>query len=156
MPLIMVGYGDYAEYLLRQLPLEVLEELATRYPLTLSEQYSSEYDDLAITVALHGEINRRRTGGQQERHTPSRRELGQSIVKKGFQQASKQHHPDGDGHHEAQVRLSEVRDELLAACESLSNDRSENAIIIPPPPVKAAPLRPRAAKDVFSDDDVPF
>jgi len=155
MPFIMVGYGDYAEYLLRQLPLEVLEELATRYPLTLSEQDSPEYDDLAITVALHGELNRRRNG-EQERHTPSRRELAQSIVKKGFQQASKQHHPDADGHHEAQVRLSEVREELLEACESLPNDRPENAIIIPPPPAKAAPLRPRAAKDVFSDDDVPF
>ena len=155
MPLIIVGYGDYAEFRLSELPSEALNELAVRYPLSLTEQHSPEYDDLAITVALHCELKRRQAGGQQERHKPSRRELAQIMVRKGFQQASKQHHPDGDGHHEAQVRLGQVRDELLEACENIPSDRSDNAIIIPAPPVWRTGPAPHAAEHVC-DDDVPF
>jgi len=159
MPVIIVGYGDYAEYRLGELPVEILEELAGRYALTFPVEYSPEYDDLAITVALHAEINRRKSGGQQAHHTPSRRALAQILVGKGFQQTSKHHHPDGDGNHEAQVRLGQVRDELLEACENISNDRPENVIIIPPPPpprpARRPPSRPATANDIF-DDDVPF
>ncbi len=158
MPLIMVGYGDYCEYRLRELPLETLEELAVRYPLAISEDSSFEYEDLVITVGVHAELNHRKAGGQQERHIPSRRELAQMIVKRGFQQASKQHHPDGDGHHEAQVRLSQVRDELLETCENIPSDRPDNAIMIPapPPPMRRAPPQPRTPANAWNDDDVPF
>lgn len=154
MPLILVGYGDYPDYRVAELPLQVLEELAARYPLALPEDSSPEYDELLITITLHAELNRRRAGGQPERHIPSRRELAEMIVKRGFQQASKQHHPDGDGYHEAQVRLAHVRDELLENCDAIPNDRPESAVIIPAPPVKQA-AQHRTATSSW-DDDVPF
>jgi hypothetical protein len=162
MPLILVGYGDYFEYRLGELPVEAIEELARRYPLEIAEQSSPDFDDLAITVAIHAEMARRRGRGvKPDQHIPSRRQLAQTIVTKGFQQASKQYHPDCVGHHEAQVRLGNVRDELLENCQNIADDRPEGAIMIPPPPAKRpVPVR-RPAADPFSnegisDDDVPF
>jgi hypothetical protein len=32
MPLILVGYGDFEDYRLKELPMEALEQLAARYP----------------------------------------------------------------------------------------------------------------------------
>jgi hypothetical protein len=119
------------------------------------EDFFPEYDDLVITLAIHAELARRQTGGLQEPHIPSRRELARLIIRRGFQQASKQHHPDGTGHHDAQVRLAQVRDELLENCASIPDDRPDHAIIIPAPTEKrAAP--PRAATPKPWDDDVPF
>lgn len=160
MPLILVGYGDFEDYRLKELPPEALEKLAERYSLMVAEDFSPEYDDLMITVAVHAELARRRAGGPQEPHIPSRRELAHLIVKRGFQQASKQHHPDGDGHHDAQVRLAPVRDELLENCVSIPDDRPDNAIIIRAPPEKrtaaarAAPAR--ATSSSAWDEGVPF
>jgi hypothetical protein len=156
MPLILVGYGDYEDYRVTELPLEALEELTNRYPLAVAEDFSPEYDYLIITIAVHAELNRRKAGGKQQAHIPSRRELAQLIIKRGFQQASKQHHPDGDGHHDAQVRLADVRDTLLTDCENIPNDRPEDAVIIPAAPVNRATVKPRAAAAGSWDDDVPF
>jgi hypothetical protein len=155
MPLIIVGYGDYEDYRITELPLEVLEELGKRYSLALSEAFSPEYDHLIITVAVHAELNRRKAGGQQHAHTPSRRQLARLIVKRGFQQASKHHHPDGDGHHDAQVRLSEVRDTLLESCDNIPNDRPEDAVVIPAPQERRT-VRSRPPSPPTWDDDVPF
>jgi hypothetical protein len=155
MPLILVGYGDYEEYRVTALPLQALEELGVRYPLAVAEDSSPEYEHLVITVAVHAELNRRRAGGQQQPHTPSRRQLAQLIIKRGIQQASKHHHPDGDGHHDAQVRLSEVRDTLLENCDNIPNDRPKDAVVIPAPQERRA-LRPRPANPTPWDKDVPF
>jgi hypothetical protein len=155
MPLILVGYGNFEDYRLKELPMEALEQLAARYPLAVAEDFSPEYDDLIITVAIHAELARRRTGGLQESHIPSRRELAQLIVKRGFQQASKQQHPDGTGHHDAQVRLAQVRDELLENCASIPDDRPDNAIIIPAPPERRDAPQRAATRNPW-DDEVPF
>lgn len=155
MPVILIGYGDFEDYRLQEVPTEVLEGLCRRYPLALVEEVSPEYEDLIITVAVHAELGRRQAGEAQKPHVPSRRELAQQIVKRGFQQASKRHHPDGNGHHAAQVRLAQVRDELLENCASIPDDRPDNAIIIPAPPEKRA-ARPRATDPNPWDEDVPF
>lgn len=158
MPLILVGYGDLYGYRISEVPAEALQQLAARYPLVIGENGSPDYEDLMITVAIHAEVERRRAGGVPAAHVSSRRELAQLIVKKGFQQASKQHHPDGTGHHDAQIMLAKVRDELLEHCSNLSEDMPDNVTIIPAPPDKPA-ARSRAAKandwDI-SDDDIPF
>jgi hypothetical protein len=123
--------------------------------LAIAEGISPEYEDLMITVAVHAELACRRTGGLQEPHIPSRRELAQQIVKRDFQQASKQHHPDREGHHAAQVRLAQVRDELLENCASIPDDRPDGAIIIPAPPEKRA-ARPRTTNPNTWDEEMPF
>lgn len=151
----LVGYGDYEDYRVTELPLEALEELGGRYPLMVAEDFTPEYDHLIITVAVHAELNRRKAGGQPHAHIPSRRELAQLIIKRGFQQASRQHHPDGDGHHDAQVRLAHVRDTLLEDCENIPNDRPEDAVIISAPRMNRA-VKPRSPASGAEEDDVPF
>ena len=144
MPLILIGYGDYEDHRITEIPLEALEELGKRYPFTVAEDFSPDYEQLIITVAIHAELNRRKTGGKPESHIPSHRELAQLIIKRGFQQASKHHHPDGTGRHDAQVRLAQVRDTLLENCDNMPNDRPEDAVIIPAPRV-AKTAKSRAA-----------
>ena len=119
MPVILVGYAEYEDYRVTELPLEALEQLSSQYPLAVAENSSPEYEQLIITIAVHAELNRRKAGGMQQAHVPSRRELAELMVKQGFQQASKRHHPDGNGHHDAQVRLADVRDTLLAVSSLL-------------------------------------
>ena len=65
MPRVIVGFGEYEGYLLTELPAKALADLAARYALDLREQFSPEYDELLITVAIHGEVIRRAAGGQQ-------------------------------------------------------------------------------------------
>ena len=158
LPPVLIGYGDHEGYRLNEVPPEMLQQLAARYPLAVGENDSPEYDELVITVAIHAELERRRAGGKPAYHVPSRRELAQLIVKRGFQRASKQHHPDGTGHHDAQVRLSQVRDELLEHCSNVSHDMPDNAVIVPAP-TEMPTARARAATanewDI-NDDDIPF
>lgn len=154
MSRVIVGYGEYQGYRLAELPANALEELGNRYPLRFNEQYPAEYDELAITVAVHAELQRRMTGGQQERRLPTLSELAEEIVMRGFQQASRLHHPDGQGHHEAQILLSQARDKLRDAASNLRDDSAdENVTHIPAP----TPRRARAtAPSGIGDDDVPF
>jgi hypothetical protein len=159
MPRVILGYGEYNGYRLTELPTKTLEELAARYPLPIDEQGPSEYDDLLITVAVHGEMKRREAGGKQEQRVPTLRELAEEIVTSGYHQASKNHHPDAKGHHEAQVRLTQARDELRNACSNFADDSiNEGTTIIPAPPTPRR--RATVAADDFSqgitDDDVPF
>jgi hypothetical protein len=85
---------------------------------------------------IHGELSRRGTGARQERRVPTLSELAQEIVTRGFQQASKDHHPDGKGHHEAQLLLTRARDELLNAYRNLPDDRNEESTMIMEAPEK--------------------
>src|ERR1035441_7564293 len=91
MPVILMGFGDYLGYRLSELPETILSELAERYPLSVRDQVLPELNEMIYTVAVHGELKRRADGGKQEKHRVSVRDLGKSIVGKGFQQASKQH-----------------------------------------------------------------
>ena len=157
---IIVGYGEYEGYELDELPRAALDELARRYPLKLDGQYRPEYDELLITVALHQELQRRTAGGEQRPRVPTLRELAEEIVRLGYQQASRNHHPDGKGHHEAQIRLTQARDQLRQAasnCEDHPYDEGRTTIPAPPSPVAPPRPRPRAAPSGgISDDDVPF
>jgi hypothetical protein len=154
MPRVIVGYGESNGYRLTELSPKILEELGRRYPLQFDEQFAPEYDELLITVAIHAEIRRRADGGKQEPRVPTLREVAEEIVTKGYQQASKHHHPDGKGHHEAQVRLTQARDELRNACSTFADDNNEEGTTIIPAP--AAPRARAAASEGISDDDVPF
>jgi len=156
MPRVIVGSGDYNGYRLAELPAKILEELGARYPLRFDGQFSPEYDKLLITVAVHGELRRREAGGKQEPRVPTLRELAEEIVTRGYQQASKHHHPDGQGHHEAQVRLTQARDELRNACTNLADDNPDEGTTIIPAPAAPTPRARAAASEDISDEDVPF
>jgi hypothetical protein len=151
---IILGYGEYEGCKIRELPASALAELATRYPLQRDD--NPEYETLLITIAIHGELERRKVGGAQERRLPTIRELAEEIVNKGYAQASKQHHPDANGHHESQLRLTKARDFLRSSCAEM-NDISEfdNPTIIPAP--ASARSRGQSARSSnVSDDDCPF
>ena len=158
MPRVVVGYGEYNGYQLTELPANVLSDLAARYPLHLDERFSPDFDELLITVAIHAERQRREAGAKQEGRIPTLRELAEEIISCGYQQASKKHHPDAKGHHEAQLRLTQARDRLRNACNDLTDENyNEGTTIIPAPAPPPAPPRPSTAPaDTISDDDVPF
>jgi hypothetical protein len=149
---VTVGYGEYNGYRLTELPAQPLNELAARYPLCLDEQL--DHDELVIIIGVHGELHRRENGGKQEQRVPTLRELAEEIVSRGYQQASKLHHPDGKGNHDAQIRLNKARDELRNTASNLSEESDyENVTIIPAPP---APRTRAAPSSGIGDDDVPF
>jgi hypothetical protein len=156
MPRVIVGYGEYDGYRLTELPDKVLAELSARYPLLIDEQLSPEYGELLVTVAIHGELSRRGTGAKQERRVPTLSELAQKIVNRGFQQASKDHHPGGKGHHEAQLLLKQARDELLKACRNLTDDHNDESTMIMEAPEKPKSRAGAMQSEGISDDDVPF
>lgn len=156
MPRVILGYGEYNGYRLTELPTKVLEELAVRYPLRVGEQFSPEYDELLITVAVHAEMKRREAGGKPENRVPTLRELAEEIVTRGYQQASKHHHPDGKGHHEAQVSLTRARDELRTACSNIVDDSNDEGTTIIPAPPTPQPRARAAPSGGIGDDDVPF
>ena len=154
MPHVTIGYGEHNGYRLTELPTKTLEELAVRYPLRVNEQFSPEYDELLITVAVHGELSRREAGGKQEPRVPTLREVAAEIVTKGYQQASKHHHPDGKGNHDAQVRLTQARDELRNACTNIPDDGNDEGTTIIPAPATPKPRAHAAPSSGISDDDV--
>jgi len=156
MSRIIVGYGEYNGYQLAELPSSILEDLGARYPLRCDEQFSPEYDELLIIVGVHGELGRRQAGGKQEQRAPTLSELAGEIITRGYQQASKNHHPDGKGHHYAQVRLTEARDVLRNACTNITDDNYGEGMTIIPAPAMAKPRAPAVPADGISDDDVPF
>ena len=71
MSRIVLGYGMCHGYRITEIPREMLEELATRYPLDIQDGSSPEYQDLFITIAVHAELQRRSKGGQQDQHVPT-------------------------------------------------------------------------------------
>ena len=151
---IILGYGEYKGYKIGEVPAATLEELAKRYPLRLDDH--PECETLLITVAIHGELERRRAGGAQDRRMPTIRELAEEIVSKGYAQASKQHHPDTNGHHESQLRLTKARDSLRNLCAEMNNiSEFDNPTIIPAP-ASSKFRRQSARSSKLSDDDCPF
>jgi len=160
MPHVIVGYGQFRGYRLAELPEAVLHELAARYPVEVDNQFRPDYDDLYITLAIQAEILRRTRGGAQEKRIPSLRELALEIVATGYQQASKTYHPDGKGHHEAQLRLTQARDQLREHASNLPDEGDDQDVTAIPAPAAPPTKRARPAQNDFeegiTDDDVPF
>ena len=154
---IIVGYGEFNGYQLSEIPASMVEELAVRYPLRLDVRSRAQYEDLLITVAVHGELNRRKAGGTQDPHLPTLADLAAEIVDRGYKQASKQHHPDGNGNHESQIRLTQARDALRQSCHNLVDENNEEgpATVIPAPTVRKSRARANSRKNP-NDDDCPF
>jgi hypothetical protein len=156
MPRVIVGYGEFNGYRLAELPAKVLADLAARYPLHLEDRPAPEYDELLITVAVHAELQRREAGGKPEQRVPSLHELAEEIITRGFQQASKQHHPDTKGHHDAQIRLTQARDQLRNSCNDLADEHYDEGTTIVPAPPPTRPQPAAAPSGGITDDDVPF
>lgn len=72
--MVIVGYGNYKNYQIQQVPEALLSELADRYELSHKAQSGSDYETLQITIAVHEELQRRRSGGSvvPREPTPSR------------------------------------------------------------------------------------
>jgi hypothetical protein len=152
MSAIFIGYGEYRGYRLTEIPQQLLDELALRFPLRVKTGSRDEFTELLVTVAIHEEVGRRVSGGKQELRLPSLRDCANDILTRGYQQASKIHHPDGKGHHGAQLRLNRARDELRKAVENLPDDIDERHDTVIPAP--GQPLLGHL--DGIGDDDVPF
>jgi len=143
--MVIVGYGVYKNYRIDQIPTEFLSELATRYKLSHAANVGADYNDLQITIALHEELRRRQAGGLVTPREPTAKELAKKLVTKGYQQLSKEHHPDrkgGDGG--AQKRLNAVREQLQEFCNGMEDEYPEEALVIQESP------------GIISDDDIPF
>ncbi len=121
MPRVLVGYGGFEGHTLPEVTDAFLKELAERFPLKADGLESFDRDDLIIIVAVHEEIQRRAGGGQRKKRVPTSKDLALEIVKKGYHQVSKIHHPDRDGAQEAQQRLNFVRDALVVLPANLDS-----------------------------------
>lgn len=142
--MVIVGYGDYENYRIDQVPQAFLSELATRYKLSYRAHIGSEYQVLQITIAVHEEVQRREAGGSIQPREPTAKELAIKVIQKGYQVLSKDHHPDRKGGSEStQKRLNSIRQDLLRVCHQMDNEYPEGALIIPGPPE-------------ISDEDIPF
>lgn len=144
--MVIVGYGNYKNYRIDQIPQAFLSDLAVRYKLSYQAHIESDYQGLQITIAVHEELQRRAAGGPVAPREPTAKELAAKLVAKGFQQLSKDHHPDRKGGNERiQKRLNAVREELLKACTQMDDEYPlEGALIIPGPSPE------------ISDEDIPF
>lgn len=142
---IILGYGECEGHTLPELSNESLEALSRRFPLEHDKYDLSDGRTLLITIAIHEEIRRRDSGGQQKKRIPTLKELAMQLVTKGHHQLSKVHHPDRNGAAEAQRLLNEARDHLLNACRQIADD-NDDAIII------------SAQEEVaeVTDEDIPF
>jgi hypothetical protein len=148
--MIIVGYGDFKDYRIEEIPDAFLAELAARYKLSHSAHSRSSQEELQITIAVHEELQRRSNGHKAMKKHPSARELGRKLVTKGFQQLSLDCHPDRGGTNTAQARLNRVRQSLLEACAEIPDDEWDDALVIP---------QPKSHEFVgteITDDDIPF
>lgn len=140
---IVVGYGEFEGHSLPEVSLSALQELSRRYPLEAAKYDSSSGRRLLIAVAIHEEIRRRENGGKQEKKIPTSKELALELVRTGFRQLSKTHHPDRDGSADTQRRLNEMRDWLLNACSQIKEE-SEHLLVI------------ESVEQEIADEDIPF
>jgi hypothetical protein len=146
--MVIIGYGNYRNCRIQQIPDAFLSELAERCQLSHAVQAHSEYEELQLTIAIHEEVQRRKKGGTIHPIEPTARELAKKLVAKGYQTLSKDHHPDRGGSETAQKKLNAVREELLRACGEIDDDCPDDALIVPKPsPDLSTPI---------SDEDIPF
>jgi hypothetical protein len=164
MRLVLVGYGQFENYQVCELPQDELQRLGERFPLTFAKCQDLECNEILITVAIHEELARRARGAKPETRRPSERELAREIISKGFIYLSKTHHPDkasGDG--TLQKRLASVREQLTSLVSQIQEENDpEDAVVIAEPPSRRARKNDlRGEEDPFcgmgfTDEDVPF
>src|SRR5271165_561211 len=144
--MILIGYGQYRNYRIQEVPDTLLSELSGRYQLSHDPQAGAAYDTLQITIAVHEEVRRRQKGGSALPKEPTAKDLAIRLVTKGFQTMSKECHPDRKGGTDAaQKTLNAVRAELLRSCEEIQDDRVD-ALMIPEPTPTSSPI---------TDEDIP-
>jgi hypothetical protein len=86
---VILGYGTYKGYSLKELPEGTLQELSRRFPLQADRYDHSDGTSLMVTVAIHEEIARRQLGGEKLKRIPTLKELASDLVTKGYHQLSK-------------------------------------------------------------------
>jgi hypothetical protein len=144
---IIIGYGEFLNFRLQEIPDLFLLQLAESYPLKSTVHDSSEWKHLFVTIAVHEELKRREAGGVQVRRRPTQRELALQVVAKGFHSLSQIHHPDRNGgDSETQKLLTLARDFLSNACKEIEEYHAADAVIIEDP----------YASLEITDDDIPF
>jgi hypothetical protein len=143
---VIVAYGEFKDYKLPELPASFLNELVARFPLECHKHQYSSRQDLFITLAVHQEVERRRSGGAQAKHRPTKKRLADEIITKGFHHLSKTHHPDRNGDNEIQKTLTSARDFLIQACKEIQEDYDDETILIEAPVIYAE----------ITDEDIPF
>jgi hypothetical protein len=144
MPRIIVGYGEFKGCTLLEVSKEFLNDLSRRFPLESNRYDTSDGFALLITVAIREEIDRRDAGGRQKIRVPSLKEMATKLVGSGYRQLSKRYHPDLNGLPEEQLRLTQARDALVAACDNIVDEDNHGSIVISDP------------SDIIDDADIPF
>src|ERR1700733_11723700 len=95
--MIVIGFGEYKNYTLEEIPDAFLAGLAKSYSLSHSAHETSGKVELKATIAVHEEVERRANGGVVRKRAMSRKEIAIKLVNAGFRYMSKQHHPDRAG-----------------------------------------------------------
>ena len=148
--MIVIGFGEFKNYKLQEIPDLLLTELAKSYGLSHTSHDNSDKVTLRATIAVHEEVQRRANGGAIWTRPVSRREIATKLVNLGFRHLSKAHHPDkAGGDLETQKVLAEMRDYLLTACNKILEPGHPGAFVIPDP-------HPYAHSTEITDDDIPF
>jgi hypothetical protein len=146
--MIVIGFGEYKNYKIQEIPDEFLARLAESFSLSHSAHESSGKAELRATIAVHEEVLRRAKGGSVQKRAMSRKEIATKLVNAGFRSMSKEHHPDrAGGDLETQKALADVRDLLVGACNKIPEPEYQGAFFIPDPEPFSVEL---------SDDDIPF
>jgi len=146
--MIVLGFGEFKNYKLQEVPDAFLARLAESYSLSHSAHESSSKAALRATIAVHEEIQRRAKGGAIGKRAISRREMAIKLVNTAFRQLSKEHHPDrAGGDLETQKVLADMRDYLVSACNKIEEPGCPGAFVIPDPDTSYTEI---------SDDDIPF
>jgi hypothetical protein len=144
--MIVIGFGEYKNYKLQEIPDAFLAKLAKSYSLSHSAHETSGKAELRATIAVHEEVLRRANGGSVQKRPMSRKEIATKLVNAGFRSMSKDHHPDrAGGDLETQKVLADVRDFLVGTCSKIAEPEYQGAFVIPDP----EPAE-------ISDDDIPF
>jgi hypothetical protein len=147
--MVIIGFGEFKNYKLQEVPDEFLSKLAESYGLSLSAHDHSGQAELRATIAVHEEVQRRVKGGTIWKRLLSRKDLAKRLINAGFRHMSKEHHPDRPGGDlETQKVLVEMRDYLVSTCDKIAEPEYDAAFVIPDP-------NPYSAAEI-SDDDIPF
>jgi hypothetical protein len=148
LAMVIIGFGEYKDFKLQEVPDAFLARLAEDYSLSISAHEDSDSGALKSTIAIHEEVRRRANGGNVEKRAISRKEMASKLLNTAFRHLSKDYHPDREGGDlEAQKVLAEMRDYLLDACKNIPEPARPGALVI---------HDPNAYSSEISDDDIPF
>jgi hypothetical protein len=146
--MVVIGFGEYKNHKLQEVPDEFLARLAKSFGLSHSAHEASDKAELRATIAVHEEVQRRANGGSVHKRPMTRKEIATKLVNAGFRSLSKEHHPDrANGDQETQKVLASVRDHLVGVCNKMAEPEYQGAFVIPDPELSSAGI---------TDDDIPF